>query len=154
MRIRYKQRYGITLVSLFNHTLVGLTSIRRGDKYDKNLGFAIALVKAHSKLNKREQKLYDSLSEIKWKTVNLPIASMGTIVMVALQYRQAIGHVKTKYRYPEWDHMSGGTLGGELYEDVPEPWETAYPVIVTQNDRLVCEVAEAFGKRLLKMAVL
>jgi len=143
MRIFYKQRYGITMVSMFDHSMIGLTSIREGDKYDKNLGFAIALVKAHNKLNKREQKLHDRLEDVKWKTVNIPLMAVGIIMTVALQYRQAIGHTKTKYRYA-WG----------FEEEKPESWESAAPVLVTQNDKLVCEVAEAFGRRLLKMAVL
>ena len=150
MRIFYKQRYGITMVSMFDHSMIGLTSIRQGDKYDKNLGFAIALVKAHNKLNKREQKLHDRLEDVKWKTINIPLMAVGIIMTVALQYRQAIGHTKTMYRYPEYEEA----YGDSLYDVAPESWEEAYPVMTTQNDKLVCEVAEAFGKRLLKMAVL
>jgi len=150
MKIRYKQRYGITVVSLFDNTLVGLTSIRKGDKYDKNVGFAIALVKAHNKLNKREQKLYDSLDEIQWKTINVPLASVGKIVMVQLQYRQAVGHTKNMYKITipvegEEDHV--------FFDDF-NIFDQEYIVQVTQNEKLVCEVAEAFGRRLLKMAVL
>ena len=146
MRIKYKQRYGITLVSLFDHTMLGLTSIRSGDKYDRNLGMAIALVKAHTKLNKREQKLAHSLFDFPWKSIQVPEESMGKIMTVALQYRQAIGHVQKAWSAYNnlWDYA--------IETDWDE--EPASIVMVTQNGKPVCEVAEAFGRRLLKMSAL
>ena len=106
-------------------------------------------MKAHTKLNKREQKLLDSLDGVTgWKTINVPIVSMGTIMTVALQYRQAIGQTTTRYRF-EWapDDV-------EYLEDATFKEDKANPVLFTQNGHMVCEVAEAFGRRLLKMAVL
>ena len=146
MRIKYKQRYGITMVSLFDHTMLGLTSIRSGDKYDRNLGMAIALVKAHAKLNKREQKLAHGLFDFPWKSIQVPEESMGKIMTVALQYRQAIGHVKKAWS------VYGNLWDYEIETDWDE--EPASIVMVTQNDKPVCEVAEAFGRRLLKMSAL
>lgn len=150
MRIKYKQRYGITLVSLFDHTLLGLTSIRSGDKYDRNLGLAIALVKAHTKLNKREQKLAHGLFDIPWKSFQVPEESVGKVMIVALQYRQAIGHTVVKYGYDGW----GDEVRYYAEEDWDEGEKKGHPVLFSQNDKPVCEVAEAFGKRLIKMSAL
>lgn len=150
MRIKYKQRYGVTLVSLFDHTMLGLTSIRTGDKYDRNLGMAIALVKAHTKLNKREQKLAYDLFDLPWKSVQVPEESMGKIMTVALQYRQAIGHTVVKYGYDNWDD----TIAYYPEEDWDEGEKKGNAVLFSQSDKPICEMAEAFGRRLLKMSAL
>lgn len=151
MRIKYKQRYGVTMVSLFDYTMIGLTSIRPGDKFDRRLGMAIALIKAHTKLNKREQKLAYSLFDLPWKAIQIPQESIGKIMITALQFRQAIGQSKMLFRNEdEWY--------GEkqvIYDENDWTGNSPSPrVLVSQSGKPVCEVAEAFGRRLLKMSAL
>jgi hypothetical protein len=151
MRIHYKQRFGITLVKALDGGLYGLTSIRPGDKYDRDLGFAIACIKMHRQLPKREIKLAEKLSDLRWKSVQLPPDSFAKIIAVAMQYRQAIGHTVPNAKF-DW--------GDGDIEYIPVS-ECVFPedrkhsvVLMSQNHKPICEVAEAFGRRLLKMAAL
>lgn len=151
MRIKYKQRYGVTMVSLFDHTMIGLTSIRQGDKYDRNLGMAIALVKAHTKLNKREQKLAHSLFDIPWKSIQVPQESVGKIVTVMLQYRQAIGQTVPHYRF-DWGNGEVDIFPASELRFAEDKQGSV--ILMSQSGKPVCEMAESFGKRLLKMSAL
>jgi hypothetical protein len=152
VKILYKQRYGITLVSYLG--LIGLTSIRPGDKYDKILGFSIALVKAHVKLNKRELALADKLESLPWKKVTVPEESLGAIVATARQYRQAIGQVKRMVEDKWDDNMPPDYLDPKPYNELDLRGEKLVDVSKNGKGQPVCQIAEAFGRRLQKLRVL
>lgn len=137
MWISYKQRYGITLVSFMDGEMIGLSSVRPGDKYDKNLGMAIALVKAHAALPSHEHKFAKKLEDVGWRKFQIPEEVMGKIVKAQLQYRQALGNVI---------HKNVTANGWTLWEDTQR--------FSPQMDKPECEVSELFGQRLVKSNVL
>lgn len=152
MKVYYKQRYGISAVMYLG--LVGLTSIRPGDKFDKQLGYAIAMVKAHGQLNKRDAQLLAKIEKVPWKASNVPEESVGAIVVTALQYRQALGQVKFMVE-DKWDKDMPPDY--ESPEHYPKEHLKGCKLVAVSKDgkgQPVCQVAEGFGRRLVKLGVL
>lgn len=90
--VTYIQYRGVTLASMIDGRLEGLAAVREGDKFNKPLGIAIALVKAGKRIPKHEGHFLESIKAgVPTKSFRITKDELSEIMYAQQAYRAQIG---------------------------------------------------------------